>query len=68
MEFGPVTKRDKRNKATSKNFDDDVVSENCDVIAVFLMCGQFGIRKLDSGCKVCKNQIFIKSKLLSYKK
>ena len=35
MEFGPVTKLDKRNKATSKKFDDDVMLENCDAIAVF---------------------------------
>ena len=31
MELGPVTKLDKRNKATSKNFKDDVMSENCDI-------------------------------------
>ena len=32
---GPVTKLDKRNKTTSKIFDDDVMSKNCDVIVVF---------------------------------
>ena len=42
MEFGPVTKIDKRNKTTSKNTDDDVMSENCDVIVIFLFFGQFG--------------------------
>ena len=31
MIFGPVTKLDKRNKATSKKFDDHVMSENFDV-------------------------------------
>ena len=32
---GPVTKLDKRNKTTSKKFDDDVMSENCEVIVIF---------------------------------
>ena len=36
MKLGPVTKLDKRNKATSKNkTDDDVISKNCDVIVFF---------------------------------
>ena len=35
MKLGPVTKLDKRNEATSKNFDDNVMSGNCDVIVVF---------------------------------
>ena len=35
MKFGPVTKIDKRNKATPKNIDDDVKSENCYVIDIF---------------------------------
>ena len=51
MKLGPVTKLDKRNKTTSKKFDDDVMSENCDVIVIFPIYGQFGaIWKLDSGC------------------
>ena len=37
MDLGPVTKLDKRNKTTSKNFDDDVMSTNCDVILIFLI-------------------------------
>ena len=36
MKLGPVTKRDKKNKTTSKNFDDHVMSRNCDVIVIFL--------------------------------
>ena len=32
MKFGPVTKLDKRNKAMSKNFDNDLISENCEAI------------------------------------
>ena len=35
MNLGPVTKFDKKNKITSKKFDDDVMSENYDVIAIF---------------------------------
>ena len=35
MKLRPVTKLDKRNKTTSKKFDDDVILENCDVIVVF---------------------------------
>ena len=36
MKLGPVTKLDKRNKITSKKFDSDVMSANCDVIFIFL--------------------------------
>ena len=58
MKLGPVTKLDKRNKATSKKFDDNVMSENCDVIAIFPIYGQFGlIWKPDSGGIVCKTYI-----------
>ena len=31
----PVTKLDRRNKTRPKKFDDDVMPENCDVIAIF---------------------------------
>ena len=34
MRLGPVTKLDKRNKTTSKRFDVDVMSENCDAIVI----------------------------------
>ena len=52
----------------SKKFGDDIMSADCDMIVVFLIYGQFGaIRKLDSGCIVCKTYIFINSNLLSYK-
>ena len=58
MKFGPVTKRDTRNKITSKKFDDDVVSANCEVSVIFPIYGQFGtIRKLDSGLIICKTYI-----------
>ena len=35
MNLGPVTKLYKRNKTTSKKFDDAGMSENCDVIVFF---------------------------------
>ena len=65
MKLGPVTKIDKRNKITSRKFDDGVMLINCDVINVFSTYDQFGaIQKPDSGCRVCKTYIFIKSNLL----
>ena len=61
MKLGPVTKLDKRNKM-SKKFDDDLMLENCDVIVVFPIYGQFGaIWKPDSTHIVCKTYIFINS-------
>ena len=55
MKLGPVTKLDKRNKTTSKKFDVDVMSENCDVIVIFRIFGQFGaVQRPDSGHRVCK--------------
>ena len=55
MRLGPVTKLDKRNKTSSKNFDDDVMSANYDVIVIFPIYSQFGaIRKPDSRRRVCK--------------
>ena len=55
MKTGPVTKPDKKNKAMSKNFDDDVIPKNCDMVVIFLIYDQFeAIWKLDSGRRVCK--------------
>ena len=66
MKLGPGSKLDKRNKTTSKNFD-DVMSKNCEVIAIFSIYGQFGvIRKPDSGRIVCKTYIFIILSLTFY--
>ena len=66
MNLGPVTKLDKREKATSKKFDDDVMSENCDIIVIFWIFGQFGaVRMPDSGHVVCKSYVFSNSNLLS---
>ena len=55
MKLGPVTKLHKRSKTTSKKCDYDVMSENCDVIVIFRIYGQFGaMRKPDSRHIVCK--------------
>ena len=51
MKLGPVTKLDKRNMATSKKFDDDVMSSNFDVSVIFRIYGNlrpFGSRILDA--------------------
>ena len=66
MKLEPVTKLDMRNKITSKSFDDDTMSANCDIIGIFSIYSRFGaIRKPASGRIVCKT--FIKNNLLSYK-
>ena len=68
MKFGPVTKFDKKNKTTSKNSDDNVMSGNCDVIVIFQILDQFGaVRRPDSRQRVCKSYVFSNSNLLSYK-
>ena len=55
MKLGPVTKLYKSNKTTSELIDDDIMLENCDVIVVFWICGQFGaIWKLCSKLIACK--------------
>ena len=67
MKLESVTKLDKGNKATLKNFGNDVMPANCDVIACSIY-GQFeAIRKLASGCMVCKTYPFINSSLVSHK-
>ena len=42
MKLGLVSKLDKKNKTFSKNFDDNVISENHDGIVICLIYGQFG--------------------------
>ena len=39
IKLGPVTEIYNRNKATSKEFGDDVMLTNCDVIVIFLIYG-----------------------------
>ena len=65
MKLGPVTKVDKRNKTTSKKFDDDVLSENCDVIVIFQTFGIFGAVWIPD--RVYRSYVFSNSNLLSYK-
>ena len=61
MRLGLVTKLDKRNMATSKNFDDDVMPATRHVIVFFPICGQFeAIRKPDFERMVYKNLHFHK--------
>ena len=68
MKLGPVTELDRRNKTTSKNFDNDAISAYCDVIVILPLYGQFGaIRKSDFGRIVYKTHIFINSNLFSNK-
>ena len=68
MKLGTVTKLHKRIKTTSKKFDSNLMSENCDVIVICSIYGQFrAIRKPDLGHKVCKTYVFINSNLISYK-
>ena len=69
MKLRPETKPDKRNKTTSKMFDDDIMSENRDAIVIFPIYGQFGaIWKPDSRRIVCKTYIFINSNLFILQK
>ena len=60
MKLGPVTKLDKRNKASEK-FDVEVMSGNCDIIVISWFLAnleQFGGWILDT---VCKNYVFTNS-------
>ena len=43
MKLGPVTKLEKKNTATLKKFNEDVMSSNCDVAVLFQIYGQFGV-------------------------
>ena len=68
MKLRPAPKRDRRNMAMSKKFDDDIMSANCDVIVIFPIYGQLGaIQKPDSEHMVCKIYTVMNSKYLSYK-
>ena len=67
MKLGPVTKLDKRNKPTSKKFDDDVMSENCGAIVIFRIFGQFGVvQRSNSGHRVCRSYVFSNSNLRNF--
>ena len=48
IKLGPVTKFNKRKKTTLKKFDVDVASENCDVIVIFHIFGQFGAARISN--------------------
>ena len=68
IKLGPVTKLRKKNATTSKIFEEDIMSINCDVIVIFLIYGQFGgIHKPDFRRVACKTYISININLLSHK-
>ena len=68
MKVGPVTKLDKVNTTTSKNFDDHIMWVSFDVIFFFPIYIKFAAM-LDPvfGCMVYKTYIFINSNLSFYK-
>ena len=50
MNLRAIIKLNKKNKAVSKKFDDDVISANCDVIVIFsIYCQTGAIREPNSG-------------------
>ena len=53
MKLGLVNKLDKASKATLKKIDVNVMSENCDVIVIFRIFGQFESVQTESLQKVC---------------
>ena len=60
MKLEPVIKVEKGNTLTSKKIDDDVMSANCDIIAFFLIYGQFAAtQKPDSGCMFYKTYFLL---------
>ena len=68
MNLGPVTKFDKRNKTTSKKFDNDVIPENCDLKIVIVISGFLANLEQSGGripSRVCKSYIFSNSNLSS---
>ena len=53
MKLGLVNKLDKASKATLKKIDVNVMSENCDVIVIFRIFGQFEAVQTQSLQKLC---------------
>ena len=59
MKLGPAAKFGKRNKATLKQSDDNVIPENCDVIPAFPIYDRFGaIWEPDFGRTVCRTSFY----------
>ena len=66
MKLGPETTLGKRNKTTSKKFDDDFMSEKFSIVFIFKIFNQFeSVRSLDSGQRFCKSCAFINSNVWS---
>ena len=64
MKLEPLTKNDMKNKTTSRKFDGDAMSENCDVTAIFPIYGQFraiskpnSLQKLKTELKICNTAL-----------
>ena len=53
MKLGLVNKLDKASKATLKKIDVNVMSENCDIIVIFRIFGQFEAVQTQSLQKLC---------------
>ena len=68
MKLGPVTKFNKKNTATSKTFDNNVMSKNCGDVTFSPIYDELAaIRKLDFQRMVYKTYILINNNLLSCK-
>ena len=53
----------------SKKFDINIMPENCDVIVIFWISGQFGaVWRPDSGHRDCKSYVFSNSNLFVLQK
>ena len=67
MKVGAATNHDKRNKSTSKKFDTEVMSKNCDVIVIFRIFGKFGaVRRPDSEHRVWKSCLQSQSVIVTF--
>ena len=63
MKLWPVTKLDKRNKATSKEFIKDIISTTCDVIVIFPIYGQFEAVRIPDPGRLVNSMVKLASSL-----
>ena len=63
MKLSPVTKLDKRNKATSKKFGRDIMSTNCDVIVIFPIYGQIEAVRIPDPGRIVNSMVKLTSSL-----
>ena len=63
MKLGPVTRLEKRNTTTSKEFDNHFMAVNYDFIVIFPIYGQFGaIQKPDAAISLITTLHLTKTK------